>query len=55
MTATLIKGSTMWWESKDFINALNKEFADWKKGKEKGYTLEEIDSLIAQLKTGKQP
>jgi hypothetical protein len=43
-----------WWKDKDFTDALNKEFADWKSGKEKGYTLAEIDNSIAQLKKARK-
>jgi hypothetical protein len=43
-----------WWKDKDFTDTLNKEFAAWRSGKEKGYSLAEIDESIAQLKKARK-
>jgi len=39
-----------WWKDKDFTDALNKEFAAWKSGKDKGYTLAEIEESVTNIK-----
>jgi hypothetical protein len=43
-----------WWKDKDFTDSLNEEFAAWKSGKEKGYSLTEIDESIAKLKKARK-
>jgi hypothetical protein len=39
-----------WWKNNAFVKELDKRFAAWETGKEKGYTLAEVDASIAQLK-----
>ncbi|MDI3321542.1 hypothetical protein [Pinibacter soli] len=39
-----------WWKNKAFVKELNRRCADWETGKDKGYTMEEIDASIEQLK-----
>ena len=39
-----------WWKDDQFIDELDKRYAAWESGKEKGYTLSEVEASIAQLK-----
>ena len=39
-----------WWQNHVFTKELDRRYSTWKTGKEKGYTLEEVDASIAQLK-----
>ena len=39
-----------WWKDKEFTNKLDKEFAAWKSGKEKAFSLSEIDNTINKIK-----
>ena len=39
-----------WWKDKDFTDELDKEFAVWKNGKEKAYSLTEVTESIENLK-----
>ena len=39
-----------WWKDKDFTDELDKEFAAWKSGKEKAYSLTEVNESIENLK-----
>ena len=39
-----------WWQDHAFTKELDNRFNEWKSGKEKGYTLEELDASIAHLK-----
>ena len=51
-----IEEETAWWKDSGFIKELDQEYADWKSGKAKGYTLEEVSVSIEQLRlkrTGK--
>jgi|GEM_PF-4524804 hypothetical protein len=48
MKTTIKRGE--WWENKTFTKQLDKEFADWKNGKEKGFTLSDIDKSIEAIK-----
>lgn len=45
-----IEEETEWWKNNSFIDELNKEYEAWKKGDAKGYTLEEIEASIQELK-----
>jgi hypothetical protein len=52
MNVAHVNESTMedleWWKDKAFVKELNKGYADWKSGKEKGYTTEVVDAEIEQ-------
>jgi hypothetical protein len=39
-----------WWKDNVFTYELDKRYAAWQTGKEKGYTLKEVDASIEQLK-----
>ena len=39
-----------WWKDKEFTNKLDKEFAAWKSGKEKAFSLSDIDNTINKMK-----
>ena len=41
---------TKWWDDNQFIDELDKRYSAWESGKEKGYTLSEVEASIAQLK-----
>ena len=45
---------TEWWNDDAFVEELDKEYTAWEDGSEKGYTLEEIESSIAELKSKRQ-
>jgi hypothetical protein len=38
-----------WWKDNVFVEELDKRYAAWESGKEKGYSLSDINSPIAQL------
>ena len=39
-----------WWQNHVFTKELDRRYSTWETGKEKGYTLEEVNASIAQLK-----
>ena len=39
-----------WWNDKAFVKQMDNDYEAWEKGKEKAFTLEETDAVIAQLK-----
>jgi len=39
-----------WWKDKVFTEQLDKEFTAWKNGKEKAFTLSDVNSSIEALK-----
>jgi len=39
-----------WWKDKGFAKELDKRYKGWTSGKEKGYTHDEVDASIEQLK-----
>jgi len=39
-----------WWKDRGFTDELDKEFAEWKSGKAKTYSLAELDESITNLK-----
>ena len=45
-----IEEEIAWWKDKEFMKDLDSEYADWKSGKVKGYTLEETNASIDQLR-----
>ena len=44
------KDEVPWWENKEFINELDQEYEDWKSGKAKGYSLENANAAIEELR-----
>jgi len=45
-----IQESVNWWEDDDFVKKLDEEFLEWKSGRDKGYSLEEIRNTIQRQK-----
>ncbi len=45
-----INEETEWWNDKAFIEELDKHYNAWESGKEKAYTLAEIDTSIELIK-----
>lgn len=45
-----ITGQLEWWKDNVFTAELDRNYAAWDSGKEKGYTLKEVDNSIAKLK-----
>lgn len=45
-----IKEETEWWKDNAFVNELDRRYATWSAGKEKGYSPAEIDASIEQLR-----
>jgi hypothetical protein len=39
-----------WWKDQNVVSELEKRYKAWDTGKEKGYSMQAIDSSIAQLK-----
>ena len=39
-----------WWNDNVFVTELQRRYNAWNTGKEKGYSMSEIDASIAQLK-----
>ena len=39
-----------WWQNNDFLKELEDDHKDWKNGKARGYTLEEVNESIEQLR-----
>ena len=39
-----------WWKNQQFIQDLNTRFENWKSGKDKGFTVQDIDASIELLK-----
>ena len=44
------KNVEKWWNNELFVDELNKEFEDWKQGKIKGFTLEEVKAFMREQK-----
>ncbi|HEY4060497.1 MAG TPA: hypothetical protein VGM30_01275 [Puia sp.] len=42
-----------WWNNPAFVSALEKEYAAWESGKEKGYSLADINAEITRRKAKK--
>jgi len=39
-----------WWKDKEFMEELDSRYNAWETGKEKGYTLEEVNVLFETIK-----
>jgi hypothetical protein len=50
MLEDTIEEELEWWKNKAFVKELDKRYADWESGKEKGYTMGEIDASIEKIK-----
>ena len=50
-----ITGETEWWKDHVFVKELDRRYKAWANGKEKGYTLAEVDASIEQLKKKRSP
>lgn len=50
MLEDTIEEELEWWKNKAFMKELDKRYTDWESGKEKGYTMEEIDASIEKMK-----
>lgn len=42
--------SSEWWKDEAFTNELNKEYEDWKQGKTKGFSLDEVKAYMTEQK-----
>lgn len=51
-----IIGKSAWWKDKEFMKELEHRYDAWETGKEKGYTLEEVRTMLeaAEKKHGKK-
>jgi len=45
-----ITETTEWWNDKDFIKEMDESYEAWESGKEKAFTLQQIDSEYNELK-----
>ena len=45
-----INEEVQWWKDNGFLNELDNRYKNWESGKEKGYTLAEINTSIEKLK-----
>ncbi|HEY6976641.1 MAG TPA: addiction module protein [Chitinophagaceae bacterium] len=39
-----------WWKDEEFVNELNKGYEDWKQGKVKGFTIDEVKAFMREQK-----
>ncbi|MBA3673531.1 MAG: addiction module protein [Chitinophagaceae bacterium] len=39
-----------WWKDEQFVDTLNKEYEEWKTGKTKGYTIEDVKEFMKEQK-----
>lgn len=46
-----IEQKTEWWKDKVFVEELNTNYEDWKSGKVKGHSKEEVNMTIQKLKS----
>ncbi len=42
------KNGTEWWRDEEFVEQLNKEYDNWKNGKAKGFTIDEVKASIEE-------
>jgi hypothetical protein len=45
-----IENELEWWQNNDFLKELDDDYKEWKSGKAKGYTMEEVSQSIDQLR-----
>lgn len=43
-----------WWKDKTFVEGLDKTYNDWESGKEKSFSMSEVEESIEQLKKKRQ-
>ncbi len=46
-----ISEETEWWSNPTFVAELEKEYAAWDSGKEKGYSLDDVKAEISKRKS----
>jgi len=44
-----IKETNEWWQDKSLVSTLDKEYKDWKSGKEKVYSVKEVQAGLIGL------
>ncbi len=44
------KKTSEWWKNEQFVDGLNKEYQQWKDGKTKGYTIEDVKGFMKEQK-----
>lgn len=42
-----------WWKDDHFVDQLNKEYKEWKLGKTKGYTIDEVKEFMRKHKANR--
>lgn len=45
-----INEDVSWWQNNDLLKEFEADYKNWKSGKTKGYTLDEVESKIDQLR-----
>jgi len=50
MLESEITDEVKWWKDNVFIKELDNRYTSWNDGKEKGYSLEEVDASIEQVR-----
>lgn len=45
-----IKEEIAWWEDKKLVKELDRRYDAWEAGKERGYTLSEVDSVLEKAR-----
>ncbi len=48
-----IEQKTDWWKNKEFVQELDVNYKEWKSGKVKGHSKEDVDKAIDKLKSKK--
>lgn len=43
-----------WWQNNDLLQTFDTEYANWKTGKTKGYSLKEVDEKIEQTRAKRE-
>ena len=46
-----INNELEWWKDKDLLKRFDDEYANWKNGKTKGYSLKDLDEKIEQMRS----
>ncbi|MGN6603778.1 MAG: hypothetical protein ACTHK8_15085 [Ginsengibacter sp.] len=55
MLEDTINEEVKWWKDNGIVNEFQERYDAWDKGKEKGYTMGDIDRDIARLKKKRSP
>ncbi len=48
-----IEETNEWWQDKALVSNLDKRYQEWKAGKEKGYTINEVQADLLRIKSSK--